>query len=379
MSTKIRSSSQLAIDTNLNLNSFKVINLATGTANADGVNLGQMNTAIGNAVSGLGSSIHTPVADLAGAKAVPAVERADKMIMNVETLGLYRFDAESMAESNDDTVIRPTDIASDAVAGRWIKMSSSITDHNNLSGIQGGTTGERFHLTSAELTKLGGIEAGAEVTSAAKIAAVITASTTKATPVDADMFGYVDTQASNSLKKFTWANIKDILTTLFDTLYWRQTATGDVTIADNVTAIGASKVATGMVQANAITNTKLAQVATQTFKGRTTAATGDVEDLTIAQARALLGLTALNLAQRKYRVTPSGIIDNSNKIYTISDLIIAGTEEVFRNGVLQNSNNNADYSIVYGATTTITFTTAPQTSIIDGVTYNDVIVVSYSI
>lgn len=42
--------------------------------------------------------------------------------------------------------------------------------------------------------------------------------------------------------------------------------------------------------ANAVTNAKLAQVATATFKGRTTAGTGDVEDLTATQATALLNV-----------------------------------------------------------------------------------------
>jgi len=54
---------------------------------------------------------------------------------------------------------------------------------------------------------------------------------------------------------------------------------GDVTISSvGVTSIGANKV----------TNAMLAQVATATIKGRTTAGTGDVEDLTGAQATALL-------------------------------------------------------------------------------------------
>lgn len=42
------------------------------------------------------------------------------------------------------------------------------------------------------------------------------------------------------------------------------------------------------VAANAVGNTKLATVATATFKGRTTSGTGNVEDLTAAQAAALL-------------------------------------------------------------------------------------------
>jgi len=39
----------------------------------------------------------------------------------------------------------------------------AVADHNNLGGLQGGTLGEYYHLTSAELTKLGGIAEGAEV------------------------------------------------------------------------------------------------------------------------------------------------------------------------------------------------------------------------
>jgi hypothetical protein len=54
---------------------------------------------------------------------------------------------------------------------------------------------------------------------------------------------------------------------------------GDITISNaGVTAIGSNKV----------TNAMLAQISTARFKGRTTAGTGDVEDLTATQATALL-------------------------------------------------------------------------------------------
>lgn len=43
--------------------------------------------------------------------------------------------------------------------------TGGITNHNDLNAIQGGAAGEYYHLTSAELTKLGGIEALADVTS----------------------------------------------------------------------------------------------------------------------------------------------------------------------------------------------------------------------
>ena len=41
---------------------------------------------------------------------------------------------------------------------------------------------------------------------------------------------------------------------------------------------------------NVVTNAKLSQVATATFKGRASASTGNVEDLSVAQAKALLNL-----------------------------------------------------------------------------------------
>jgi hypothetical protein len=46
----------------------------------------------------------------------------------------------------------------------------------------------------------------------------------------------------------------------------------------------------GIILDDSVTNAKLANMATQTFKGRTTAGTGDPEDMTIAQAQALLGI-----------------------------------------------------------------------------------------
>jgi len=74
-------------------------------------------------------------------------------------------------------------------------------------------------MTGAERTKLGGIEASADVTDAGNVGTAIAGATTKATPVDADTFGFLDSAASNALKKFTWANIKAALKTYFDTLY----------------------------------------------------------------------------------------------------------------------------------------------------------------
>jgi hypothetical protein len=151
--------------------------------------------------------------------------------------------------------------------------AGEVSNHNDLAGLQGGTTDEYYHLTAAELTKLGGIEAGAQanvlegvtgtapivagaiaaksqaisinaasaggagsmsaahytklegieagadVTDAANVGAAIHGATAKTTPVDADTMPIIDSAASNVLKKVTWANIKATVKTYFDTLY----------------------------------------------------------------------------------------------------------------------------------------------------------------
>jgi hypothetical protein len=140
------------------------------------------------------------------------------------------------------------------------------------------------YVTSSQITKLNGIEALADVTDAENIASSIVGVANKVTPVDADSMGLIDSAAANVLKETTWANIKTTLKTYFDTLYNLYTHpnhTGDVTsVADGATTI----------TANAVTNAKAAQMATKTYKGRTTAATGNAEDVPVAIVKADLVL-----------------------------------------------------------------------------------------
>lgn len=63
--------------------------------------------------------------------------------------------------------------------------------------------------------------------------------------------------------------------------------TGDVTTTSGTVAT--------TIAADAVTNAKLANMATATFKGRTTAGTGDPEDLTATQATALLNVATATL------------------------------------------------------------------------------------
>jgi len=65
--------------------------------------------------------------------------------------------------------------------------------------------------------------------------------------------------------------------------------TGGITeLTSDVTAGPGSGSQAATIAANAVTNTKLADMATQTIKGRTTAGSGDPEDLTAAQATDIL-------------------------------------------------------------------------------------------
>jgi len=82
------------------------------------------------------------------------------------------------------------------------------------------------------------------------------------------------------------------------------TNTGDqtITLTGDISGSGTSSFAASL-SSNAVTNSKLAQVATQTFKGRTSAGTGNVEDLTIAQVKTLLNLSGTNSGDQTITLT----------------------------------------------------------------------------
>jgi hypothetical protein len=82
------------------------------------------------------------------------------------------------------------------------------------------------------------------------------------------------------------------------------TNSGDQTIAltGEVTGSGTGSFAT-TISANSVTNAKLSQIATQTFKGRTTAGTGNVEDLSVAQVKTLLNMSGTNSGDQTITLT----------------------------------------------------------------------------
>lgn len=81
------------------------------------------------------------------------------------------------------------------------------------------------------------------------------------------------------------------------------TDTGITQLTGDVTAGPGSGSQVATIANDAVTNAKLANVATATFKGRTTAGTGDPEDLTVSQAKTLLNLTGTNSGDQTITLT----------------------------------------------------------------------------
>lgn len=111
--------------------------------------------------------------------------------------------------------------------------------------------------------------------------AIIAASTSKTTPVDADVLPILDSAAANILKKVTWVNIKATLKTYFDTLYPASGtyalpgANADITSLTALTAGGLpdNSVLTADIANGQVTPNKLSQPLTLGASAATTSGT----------------------------------------------------------------------------------------------------------
>lgn len=109
---------------------------------------GDIQTLIDASAVGVNGRIFDAVADLTAAKAINTTDVddwPDNGVMVVKTLGTYRLDRSSSAAGDNNRVIQPT-----TGVGRWLKIASTIFDHNELFNAQGGTTNQYYHLTQAQ-------------------------------------------------------------------------------------------------------------------------------------------------------------------------------------------------------------------------------------
>ena len=96
-----------------------------------------------------GAGILSPVQDITALQSVAVDATKDKFLIHVENAGMYAFDYQSIATANETTIVTPA-----GGTGRWLKKIGLASSHNLLDLLQGGTTGEYYHLTNAEHTKL---------------------------------------------------------------------------------------------------------------------------------------------------------------------------------------------------------------------------------
>ena len=93
-----------------------------------------------------------PVQDATALRAVGMSQRVDKQIRLVEDKGaIYRWDSTGTGTDDGDGTITPND-----GIGRWFKVSAATQSHNGLAGLQGGTTNDYQHLTTAQVGTLTG-------------------------------------------------------------------------------------------------------------------------------------------------------------------------------------------------------------------------------
>lgn len=187
----------------------------------------------------------------------------------------------ALAPTDDDIIQRK--------AGAWTNRTvaqfktdlglAAIATSGSASDLSAGTVplARLSGITTAELSATAGITNAQLANSAITIAGT---STSLGGSISLDTITGLST---TGLVKRTAANTLAIATAGTDYLTGNQT----ITLSGDVGGSGATAI-TAAIGANKVTNAMLATVATATFKGRTTAATGNVEDLTATQATALL-------------------------------------------------------------------------------------------
>lgn len=134
--------------------------------------------------------------------------------------------------------------------------------------VNDGTTNQKsqWRVSTSDPITIGTSNISFENVQITAVGTAIEDATEKTTPVDADLFGILDSAASNALKKLTWANIKTVLST---TLQFLQAGTGAVSrsvqskLRDDISASDFNAVGNGVANDATAINNALANSAGQ--------------------------------------------------------------------------------------------------------------------
>ncbi len=136
----------------------------------------------------------------------PTLDNAEKLLVSSKSTDTF-----TISRGEGDTSPLPIE------AGWRISNAVFLEDFpDTFDDLTDGTTNKAF--TGTEKTKLSGIEIAADVTDAGNVGSSIHGASSKTTPVDADTVPLIDSEASNVLKKLTWANLKAAIKSYYDSV-----------------------------------------------------------------------------------------------------------------------------------------------------------------
>jgi len=141
------------------------------------------------------------------------------------------------------------------------------------------------------------------------------------------------------------------------TLISNGTAAGTWDVAYTAAGGGGSVTTVSVVSANGFAGS-VANATTTPAITLTTTITGVLKGNGTAISAAVASTDYMAPSSFVVRETPSGAVNSSNTTYTLASTPLAGTEQVFLNGILQEPGAGNDYTISGG---TITYLTAPVT------------------
>ena len=244
---------------------------------------------------------------------IDAAKIADGTVSNTEFQTLNGVTSAIQTQLNGKAATVHTHAIGDVTG-----LQTALDGKQPISTVLTNTTAS---FTTADKTKLDGIEAGADITDAGNVGSTVAGVTEKTTPVDADTLPLTDSAASNVLKKVSWANIKVTLKTYFDTLYHK-----------------IDKVNTASV--TAVNGTQYIQVASSTYTDPTPSE-GEGYSVLVRNGTATIGGTGYSTAGRLiYRIFHSGAWATYDiGIQDLSGYLTASSSATLTNKSIDLANN----------------------------------------